>query len=58
MVPGLEVHNLTTNCCGLGGAYGFKKEKAAILADIGEDLAEEIGELAPELVVTDCEGAA
>ena len=55
-VPELEVHNLTTNCCGLGGAYGFKKEKAAISADIGGDLAEEIRELGPELVVTDCEG--
>jgi glycerol-3-phosphate dehydrogenase subunit C len=56
MIPQLEVHNLTTNCCGLGGAYGFKKEKAGISGAIGEDLAEEIRELGPDLVVSDCEG--
>ncbi len=56
MIPEIEIRNLETNCCGLGGAYGFKKEKARISVDIGEDLAEEIAEVKPDLVVSDCEG--
>ena len=56
MIPEIEIHNLETNCCGLGGAYGFKKEKARISADIGQDLAEEIAEVRPDFVISDCEG--
>jgi glycerol-3-phosphate dehydrogenase subunit C len=56
MIPEMEIHNLETNCCGLGGSYGFKKEKARVSADIGEDLAEEIAAVRPALVISDCEG--
>jgi len=56
MIPGIEICNLETNCCGLGGAYGFKKEKASISVDIGEDLVGEISEVKPDFVISDCEG--
>ena len=56
MIPDIEVYNLETDCCGLGGAYGFKKEKAHISVDIGQDLAEEIAEKKPDFVISDCEG--
>jgi glycerol-3-phosphate dehydrogenase subunit C len=55
-IPEIEIHMLETNCCGLGGAYGFKKEKARISGDIGEDLAEEIAGVKPEIIISDCEG--
>ncbi len=56
MIPEMEIHNLETDCCGLGGSYGFKREKARVSADIGEDLAKEIAAVRPGLVISDCEG--
>jgi glycerol-3-phosphate dehydrogenase subunit C len=56
LVPGLQVENVEAHCCGLGGTYGFKKEKYEISEEIGKDLAEAIGRMKPDLVLTDCEG--
>ena len=56
LVPGLQVENIEADCCGLGGTFGFKKEKYEITQEIGKDLAEAIDHLNPEIVLTDCEG--
>jgi glycerol-3-phosphate dehydrogenase subunit C len=56
LIPGLHIDNIEADCCGLGGAFGFKKEKYEISQEIGKDLAEAIDRLKPELVLTDCEG--
>jgi glycerol-3-phosphate dehydrogenase subunit C len=56
MIPGLEIDNIDVDCCGLGGTYGFKKEKYEISQEIGKDLAEAVDRLKPEIVLTDCEG--
>jgi glycerol-3-phosphate dehydrogenase subunit C len=55
-VPGLDIHMIEAECCGLGGLYGFKKEKYAIAEEIGKDLAKEVVRMKPEVVLTDCEG--
>ncbi len=56
LVPGLTTENVEANCCGLGGTFGFKKEKYDISEEIGKDLAEVINRMKPEVVLTDCEG--
>ncbi len=55
-VPGLTVDYIEADCCGLGGTFGFKKEKYEISQEIGKDLAEAIDRLKPEVVLSDCEG--
>jgi glycerol-3-phosphate dehydrogenase subunit C len=56
LIPGLQIDNIEADCCGLGGTFGFKKEKYEISQEIGKDLAEAIDRLKPETVLSDCEG--
>jgi len=56
LIPGLQIDNIEADCCGLGGTFGFKKEKYEISQEIGKDLKEAIDRLNPEIVLTDCEG--
>lgn len=56
LVPGLQIENVEAECCGLGGTFGFKKEKYDVSQEIGRDLKEAIDRIRPEVVLTDCEG--
>ncbi len=56
LVPGLAVENIEADCCGMGGTFGFKKEKYDISQEIGKDLAKVISRMKPEIILTDCEG--
>ncbi|MGB9628934.1 MAG: heterodisulfide reductase-related iron-sulfur binding cluster, partial [Thermodesulfobacteriota bacterium] len=56
LIPGLQIENIEEDCCGLGGTFGFKKEKFEISQEIGRDLAKAIERIHPEIVLTDCEG--
>jgi glycerol-3-phosphate dehydrogenase subunit C len=56
LIPGLIIDIVETDCCGMGGTFGFKKEKYEISQEIGRDLAEEIDRLKPDMVLSDCEG--
>jgi glycerol-3-phosphate dehydrogenase subunit C len=56
LIPGLEIDYIDADCCGLGGTFGFKKEKYEISQEIGRDLAEAIDRMKPEVVLSDCEG--
>jgi glycerol-3-phosphate dehydrogenase subunit C len=56
LIPGLKIDNIEVDCCGMGGTFGFKKEKYEISQEIGKDLAEAIDRLKPEIVISDCEG--
>ena len=56
MIPGLRIDNIEADCCGMGGTFGFKKEKYEISQEIGKDLAESIDRLKPEFILSDCEG--
>ena len=56
MIPGLDIRMLEADCCGLGGLYGFKKEKFPIAEEIGKDLAEAAARMKPDVILTDCEG--
>jgi glycerol-3-phosphate dehydrogenase subunit C len=56
LIPQLEIDFIDADCCGLGGTFGFKKEKYDISQEIGKDLAEAVARLKPEIVLSDCEG--
>ncbi len=55
LVPGLEVDELGTYCCGLAGTYGFKEEKSDIANAIGGELAELLLRSDAEFAASDCE---
>lgn len=55
MIPGVEFVPLPSQCCGIAGTYGFKKENYDYSQKIGESLFEAIKEANPEIVATDCE---
>ena len=55
MIPGLELHILEQNCCGISGTYGFKKENYERSQAIGATLFKDIADAKVEAVTTDCE---
>lgn len=55
MVPGVEFVALDSQCCGIAGTYGFKRENYETSQRIGASLFAQIGELKPDCVATDCE---
>ncbi len=57
-VPGLDLVILNSECCGIAGTYGFKKEYYTISRDIGDQLFKRIEQVNPEIVITDCETCA
>ncbi|MBN2079586.1 MAG: anaerobic glycerol-3-phosphate dehydrogenase subunit C [Spirochaetes bacterium] len=54
-IPGLDLVILHSECCGIAGTYGFKKEYHSISTDIASQLVRLIERANPEFVVTDCE---
>ena len=55
MIPGVEFTLLDSNCCGISGTYGFKKENYEVSQAIGEPLFAQIRSVNPEVVACDCE---
>jgi glycerol-3-phosphate dehydrogenase subunit C len=54
-LPGVELTVLESQCCGIAGTYGFKKENYSTAQRIGAPLFEQIENSGVDLVVTDCE---
>ena len=54
-IPGLELTVLESQCCGIAGTYGFKKENYSRSQAIGDGLFGQIRDAAPDAVVTECE---
>lgn len=55
MIPGVDLIVLDSQCCGIAGTYGFKKENYQYSQKIGDDLFRQINNLPIDLVATDCE---
>ncbi|MCD8043102.1 MAG: anaerobic glycerol-3-phosphate dehydrogenase subunit C [Tannerellaceae bacterium] len=55
MIPGIELKILPSQCCGIAGTYGFKKENYTTSQEIGSSLFETIEKDDFDYVVTDCE---
>ncbi|WJY15378.1 anaerobic glycerol-3-phosphate dehydrogenase subunit GlpC [Pectobacteriaceae bacterium CE90] len=54
-IPDLELIVLDSQCCGIAGTYGFKKENYTTAQGIGASLFRQIEESGADLVITDCE---
>lgn len=55
MIPGIEFGELESHCCGIAGTYGFKKENYGYSQAIGQPLFDQIKNVNPDIVATDCE---
>ena len=55
MIPSVELTVLDSQCCGIAGTYGFKKENYETSQRIGEGLFRQIEASGCDLVATDCE---
>ena len=55
MIPGVDFNMLDSQCCGIAGTYGFKKEHYEDSQKIGESLFRQIRGLNLDMVATDCE---
>lgn len=55
LIPGINLKVLDSNCCGIAGTYGFKKENYETSQAIGAPLFRQISELNPDYVACDCE---
>ena len=55
MIPGLELVELESNCCGIAGTYGFKKENYEVSQKIGKPLFDDITAASPDFVACECE---
>jgi glycerol-3-phosphate dehydrogenase subunit C len=54
-IPGLEIVLSHSECCGVAGTYGVKKEKYAVARDVGKNLFQQTEESGVDIVVTDSE---
>lgn len=55
MIPGVDFNMLDSQCCGIAGTYGFKKEHYKDSQKIGDSLFRQIADLDVDMVATDCE---
>ena len=55
LIPNIELTVLDSNCCGIAGTYGFKKENYETAQAIGDPLFKQIEASDIDYVVTDCE---
>ncbi|NDV79292.1 anaerobic glycerol-3-phosphate dehydrogenase subunit GlpC [Dysgonomonas sp. 511] len=55
MIPNIEVYELKSQCCGIAGTYGFKRENYDTSQAVGGSLFEQIESLDIDFVVSDCE---
>lgn len=55
MIPGVDFVMLDSQCCGIAGTYGFKKENYQTSQGIGSSLFKQIEDAHVDYVATDCE---
>ena len=55
MIPSVELIALDSQCCGIGGTYGFKKENYDTAQAVGDSLFRKIEASGCDVVSTDCE---
>jgi glycerol-3-phosphate dehydrogenase subunit C len=55
LVPGLRIIESTSDCCGIAGTYGVKREKYQIGMDVGAGLFDFVRESGSDLALCDSE---
>ncbi len=53
-IPGVQIDEISAECCGMSGTYGFKEEKYAISMEIGQELFAGIRAYRPDFAVSEC----
>ena len=53
-IPGLEIHILEDNCCGLSGSYGFKRSNEETSVKLGITARRAIKDVDPDILMSDC----
>ena len=53
-IPGLDVHILEDNCCGLSGSYGFKTSNEDTAVKLGITAARAVKAVDPDMLASDC----
>ncbi len=56
LIPGITIKHVSTECCGMGGAYGYEKVNYRLAKEIAGKLYSEIKENPADRIVTDCGG--
>jgi glycerol-3-phosphate dehydrogenase subunit C len=56
LIPGITIKHVSTECCGMGGAYGYEKVNYELSKEIASKLYSEIKENPTNRIVTDCGG--
>ena len=56
LIPGITIKHVSTECCGMGGAYGYEKVNYELSKEIASKLYREIKENPTDRIVTDCGG--
>ena len=56
LIPGITIKHVSTECCGMGGAYGYEKVNYELSKEIASKLYSEIKENPTDRIVTDCGG--
>jgi glycerol-3-phosphate dehydrogenase subunit C len=56
LIPGITMKHISTECCGMGGAYGYEKVNYELSKEIASKLYSEIKENPTDRIVTDCGG--
>lgn len=54
-IPGLKVEISESDCCGVAGTYGLKREKFDVALAVGKGLLEQVREADVDFVITDSE---
>ena len=54
LVPRLSVELVDSECCGMGGSFGFKADFHEQSLTVGQPLLDRINQLDPEALITDC----
>jgi glycerol-3-phosphate dehydrogenase subunit C len=54
-IPGLSLTLSESECCGVAGTYGLKRERYSLAYAVGGRLFDQVRQVQPDLVVTDSE---
>lgn len=53
-IPGIEVIDLASGCCGMAGTFGMKVGTYDLSLRAGQPLFERVSQVAPDLIATEC----
>jgi len=55
MIPGIQLELSHVDCCGIGGTYGYAKNKFEIAKSVGKSLVDQALKFQPDVIVCDSE---